>query len=85
MIEDAILKATNKIVEKLEKEHKKEVDELKGKIGRLEKRLNIDSSNSGTPTSKDRIVVHKIQNNREKSYKEIGAQKGHKVHKFGLF
>ena len=85
LIEDAILKATNKVALQLEKEHKKEVDELKGKISRLERRLNTDSSNSGTPTSKDRIGVHKIQNNREKSCNEIGAQKGHKVHKLEYF
>lgn len=85
LIEDTIIKTTKKVVEKLEKEHKKEVDDLKGKISRLEKRLNTDSSNSGTPTSKDKIGVHKIQNNREKSDKEIGAQKSHKIHKLDYF
>lgn len=85
LIEDSIKKATKKVIEKLEKEHKKEVDELKGKISRLEKRLNTDSSNSSTPTSKDRIGKHKIQNNREVSCKEIGAQPGHEIHKLDYF
>ena len=70
---------------KIRKKHKKEVDELKGKNSRLEKRLNTDSSNSGIPTSKDRIGTHKIQNNREKTDRKIGAQDGHKIHKLDYF
>lgn len=85
LIEDAIRKATKSVVEQLEKEHKKEVDNLNNKISVLEKRLNTDSSNSGTPTSKNRIGVHVIQNNREKTDKEIGAQSGHKIHKLDYF
>lgn len=84
-IQKAVDIAVNKITDILNKEHKKEVDELNLKISRLEKRLNTDSSNSGTPTSKDRIGVHKIQNNREKSDKKIGSQEGHKQHKLDYF
>lgn len=51
----------------------------------LEKRLNTGSSNSGTPTSKEWIGKHKIQNNREKSEKEIDAQKGHPIKKLDYF
>ena len=64
---------------------KEEVDKLNAKISRLEKRLNTDSTNSGIPTSKDRIGKHKIQNNREKTDKSIGAQKGHQCHKLDYF
>ena len=49
------------------------------------KKLNTDSTNSGIPTSKDRIGKHKIQNNREKTDKSIGAQKGHQCHKLEYF
>lgn len=85
LIERIVNKAVTDVTKKLNKEHKKEVDKLNAKISRLEKRLNTDSSNSGIPTSKDRIGKHKIQNNREKSDKSIGAPKGHKCHKLEYF
>ena len=85
LINETIERVTKQVTEKLEKKHKKEVDELKGKNSRLEKRLNTDSSNSGIPTSKDRIGTHKIQNNREKTDCKIGAQDGHKIHKLDYF
>ena len=77
--------AVKKVTEVLTKQHEKEVDDLKAKISRLEKKLNTDSSNSGIPTSKDKIGTHRVQNNREKSDKTIGAQKGHKIHKLDYF
>ena len=80
-----VTKAVEKVTQELNKIHEKEVNELKDKISRLEKRLNTDSSNSGIPTSKDPIGKHKIQNNREKSNKSIGAQVGHEIHKLKYF
>lgn len=85
LIQKAVDTAVNKVTAELNKAHKKEVDELKSKISRLEKRLNTDSSNSGIPTSKNSIGKHQIQNNREKSDKKIGGQKGHEQHKLEYF
>ena len=85
LIEKIVNKAVTDVTNKLNKAHKEEVDKLNAKISRLEKRLNTDSTNSGIPTSKDRIGKHKIQNNREKTDKSIGAQKGHKCHKLEYF
>lgn len=84
-IEDIVNKAVTKVTDELNKKHKKETDELNAKISRLEKRLNTNSSNSGLPTSKDPIGKKKIQNNREKSNKSIGAQEGHKINKLEYF
>ena len=85
LIERIVNKAVTDVTNKLNKAHKEEVDKLNAKISRLEKRLNTDSTNSGIPTSKDRIGKHKIQNNREKTDKSIGAQKGHQCHKLDYF
>lgn len=84
-IEEIVDKAVSTVVEKLNKEHQKEVEKLNAKIKRLESRLNIDSTNSGTPTSKEVIGKHTIQNNREKSNKPKGAQSNHKQHKLEYF
>lgn len=85
LIERIVNKAVTDVTNKLNKAHKEEVDKLNAKISRFEKRLNTDSTNSGIPTSKDRIGKHKIQNNREKTDKSIGAQKGHQCHKLDYF
>ena len=85
LIEKTVTDSVNKVTIELNRAHKKEVDELQSKINRLEKRLNTDSSNSGIPTSKNRIGNHKIQNNREKTDKQIGGQKGHVQHKLDYF
>ena len=50
----------------------------KDQIGQLEKRLKIDSSNSSQSSSQDKFPKKPITNNREKSGKESGGQKGHK-------
>lgn len=84
-IEEMVNKTVTAVVEKLNKEHQEEVDKLNAKIKRLESRLNIDSTNSGTPTSKEVIGKHTIQNNREKSDKSKGAQPNHKQHKLDYF
>lgn len=69
----------------MNKEHQEEKDKLNAKIKRLESRLNIDSTNSGTPTSKEMIGKPTIQNNREKSDKPKGAQPNHRQHKLEYF
>ena len=84
-IESIVNKAVAEVTKELNKEHEKEVNELKNQISRLEKRLNTNSSNSGMPTSKDRIGQTKIQNNREKSSGKVGATKGHEIHKLEYF
>ncbi len=83
--EKRIEKIVSAVVEKLNKEHQEEVNKLNAKIKRLESRLNIDSTNSGTPTSKEMIGKHTIQNNREKSEKSKGAQPNHKQYKLDYF
>ena len=52
-IAEIVNKAVNAVVEKLNKEHQEEVEKLNAKIKRLESRLNIDSTNSCTPISKE--------------------------------
>lgn len=84
-IQKIVEKAVKQVTKELNDVHEKEVHELKAKINRLEKRLNTNSSNSGIPTSKDRIEIHKVQNNREKSNKNKGGQKDHPIHKLEYF
>ena len=84
-ITNIVNKAVNTIVEKLNKEHQEEVEKLNTKIKRLESRLNINSSNSGTPTSREMLGKHTIQNNREKSNKPKWAQPNHKQYKLDYF
>lgn len=84
-----------KEIKQMKKEHKEEVNALNMKIkdledknnklnnevDRLKKQLNNNSNNSSLPPSSD-IKPNKkiIPNNREKSGKKVGAQKGHKGH-----
>lgn len=76
----------------LKKESKKEIKALESRIGKLEnenkklqddndrlkKIINNDSNNSSKPPSSD--IKKNIPNNREKSNKKAGGQKGHKAH-----
>lgn len=64
-IANIVAKAVNETKEQLAKEYNEIIDGLKKEITRLEARLNTDSTNSGTPTSKNRIDA-KIPNTREK-------------------
>lgn len=61
-------------VSKLEKEKEK----LQNDNDRLKKIINNDSNNSSKPPSSD--IKKNIPNNREKSNKKAGGQKGHKAH-----
>ena len=80
-----ITKEYQKIIDELNKQHQEEINKLNTKINSLEKLLRIDSTNSGTPTSKEKIGKHTVQNNREKSNKSKGAQPNHKQHKLNHF
>lgn len=84
-VTEIVTKAINTVTEELKKEYQKKIEELEAKNKRLEARLNIDSTNSGTPTSKERIGKQTIQNNREKSNKTKGGQPNHKQHKLDYF
>ena len=81
-MEDKIQKAVMDITLDIMKEN----EELKKENANLKKILNMDSSNSGIPTSKTPINKDKrIPNSREKSDKPKGGQKGHKKHKLEKF
>lgn len=76
----------------LKEEHKKEVSYLNSKIenlevenqklrndnDRLKKIINNDSNNSSKPPSSD--IKPNIPNNREKTNRKVGGQKGHQAH-----
>lgn len=61
-------------VSKLEDENEK----LRNDNARLKKQLNNDSNNSSKPPSSD--IKKNIPNNRTKTNKKAGGQKGHKAH-----
>lgn len=85
LIEKEVNNAITKTTKELNAKHENEINKLNDKINRLEKLLNVDSTNSGTCTSKNKIGKKVIQNNREKSTKNIGAPKGHEIHKLDYF
>jgi len=63
-----------------------ENEALKKEVLRLNALLNIDGTNSGTPTSKTPISKKKvIPNSREKSGNKIGGQPGHPKKKLEFF
>ena len=63
----------NEIIEKDNK-----IKELEKEIQRLNGKLNLDSSNSGIPSSQTPIYKEKIiPNSRKKTDKHIGGQEGH--------
>ena len=73
ILNDKINKLENRVVE-LEVENTK----LKSDNERLKKQINNDSNNSSKPPSSD--IKKNIPNNKEKTNKKAGAQKGHKAH-----
>lgn len=84
-----LLQKEIKLKEKLEAELAEKVSEnqtLLKEIMRLNALLNIDGTNSGTPTSKTPLSKKKvIPNSREKSGKHIGGQPGHPKRKLEAF
>lgn len=77
-VNDAVLDAT--------KDLRNENEKLKEENEKLRQLLNLDSNNSGIPTSKTSIGKKKrIPNLREKSNKSVGGQIGHQKHKLTKF
>lgn len=70
------VKVLNDKINVLEKENK----QLKEDNDRLKKIINNNSNNSSNPPSSDNKPNKKIPNNREKSGKKAGGQKGHKAY-----
>lgn len=70
-----------KRIKKLEDENKElreKNEKLTNEVVRLKKQLNNNSDNSSKPPSSD--IKKNIPNNREKSGKKVGGQKGHTAH-----
>lgn len=67
-----------KDLEKENKDLKMENQKLRNDNDRLKKIINNDSNNSSKPPSSD--IKRNIPNNREKTNKKAGGQKGHKGH-----
>lgn len=68
-------------IDKLVAENKKlkeKNEKLTNEVDRLKKQLNNDSNNSSKPPSSD--IKKNIPNNREKTNKKKGGQKGHTAH-----
>ena len=86
-----VQKADEKAAKKYEpiiEEKDKIIEEKDKEIERLKALLNIDSTNSGLPTSKTPLNKNTLisnANSREKSWKSIGGQKGHPKHKLEKF
>lgn len=81
-IKKAVELAVKQAVDDIIEENKK----LKRENAKLKRLLNLDSNNSGIPTSKSRIgQVKRIPNSREKSFKPKGGQIGHKKFKLEKF
>lgn len=84
---DAKVDALTVELEAVKKENielKEKIAEQNDQISNLKARLNKDSTNSSKPSSTDEFKKS-IQNNREKSGKKPGGQKGHKGSKLNLF
>lgn len=68
-------------IKKLENENrelKKKNEKLTNEVDRLKKQINNNSNNSSKPPSSD--IKKNIPNNKEKTNKKAGGQKGHKAH-----
>ena len=75
------IKVLNERISTLEKENnelRKENTKLTNEVDRLKKQINNNSDNSSKPPSSD--IKKNIPNNREKSDKKVGGQKGHQAH-----
>lgn len=84
-IDKKIEKAVNKAVENITKDYEKIIKEKDQRIFELESRLNINSTNSSLPSSKNPIYQSKICNSRKPTDKPIGGQQGHPKSKLEKF
>lgn len=84
-IEKSIGKAVAKATDEVKKEYEKEIKRLNQRIFELETRLNINSTNSSLPSSKNPIYQSKICNSRKPTDRPKGGQKGHTKHKLEKF
>ena len=84
-IDEKVTKAVNETVEKLTKHFEKIINEKDKRIFELETRLNINSSNSSLPSSKNPIHQSKICNSRKKTGAKPGGKLGHAKHKLKKF
>lgn len=84
-IESAIAKAVSKATKEVKKEYEQEIKRLNQRIFELETKLNINSTNSSLPSSKNPIYQSKICNSRKPTDKSKGGQAGHKKNKLEKF
>lgn len=84
IVEKAVKKAVKKALNENTIKYEKKIKELNNTIAKLESKLNINSSNSSLPSSKNPQNI-KISNLRKKTDKSIGGQIGHKSHKLEKF
>ena len=83
--EQRITAAVDKAISEVTKKYEKIIEEKDNEIEKLKSRLNMNSTNSSIPSSSELPFKKKIQNNREKSEKNIGGQVGHKRHTLDYF
>ena len=69
---------------KLVIEQKKEIEELRAEVRKLKEQLNKNSQNSSKPPSSDGYKKPSPKNQRTKSNKPRGGQKGHTGHNIAL-
>lgn len=84
-LESRIKKEVEKEIKKVTEHYEKIIREKDQRIFELETRLNINSSNSSLPSSKNPLYQSKICNSRKETNKKKGGQKGHKKHKLEKF
>lgn len=77
-----VLKAQNQLLQSRIEELINENTSLKAKIIKLEHRLNINSTNSSLPTSKEIYRIEK--HTRPRSDRKVGAQEGHKYNGYEM-
>ena len=91
-IEKRTEKKFKKQIKEIKQQYEEKIDQLENRVSylenenqklkddndRLKKQINNDSNNSSKPPSSD--IKRNIPNNREKTSKKAGGQKGHKAH-----
>lgn len=84
-MEKSITNAVAKTTTLVKEEYEKEIARLNQRIFELEVRLNINSTNSSLPSSKNPIYQSKICNSRKETDKSKGGQVGHPKNKLNKF